>query len=98
MNAPGRKDRDLLDAAGVAQKLRHSRDWFYRQYPGLLQRGFPEPVPGMGRRWDPAAINAWLDQQANPGPPRKAPDELDQLLERRAARLAGKVEEEIRPC
>jgi hypothetical protein len=27
------------------------------------EHGFPPPVAGVGRRWDPAAIEAWLDAQ-----------------------------------
>ncbi len=56
-------DRTLLNAAQVAIKLGHSAEWFVRNRADLEAGGFPPAAigNGRGRRWDPHAINAWLD-------------------------------------
>lgn len=38
-----------------------NRSWMHENLPALYRRGFPRPV--VPRRWDPAAIDAWLDAQ-----------------------------------
>lgn len=53
--------RQLLPADGVAVRLSSTRDWFSRHRRQLERKGFPKPVlPG---RWDPKAIDLWLDSQ-----------------------------------
>lgn len=82
--------RTLLTAAEVAARLRPGSagalDWFYRRKKGLIaDHGFPPPVPGCGNRWDPAALDRWLDAQdprapkpaAAPAAPAAANDETD---------------------
>ncbi len=54
------EDRTLLSSAQVAQRLAHATHWFYRHKKRLIEReGFPPPV--LANKWDPAAIDAWLD-------------------------------------
>ena len=61
--------RQLINSAEVAAKLGRIRAdgqpnvrWFYNHRFGLEHnQNFPPPVPGMGYRWDEAAIDAWLD-------------------------------------
>lgn len=49
----------LLDAPGVARKLNRSRSWFHEHRRELESRGFPRPIPVVGR-WDEAAIDNWI--------------------------------------
>jgi predicted DNA-binding transcriptional regulator AlpA len=58
-------NRDLLTRDQVARKLSQTADGFSRKRKGLEAEGFPPAVLGRGRgaRWDPAAIDAWLDQR-----------------------------------
>jgi hypothetical protein len=58
--------RDLLTAPQVARRFSRSLGWFRRMRPSLEARGFPLPVDGCGLRWDPAAIDDWLDAQRRP--------------------------------
>jgi len=94
-------DRTLLDRVGVAARLNHSLEWFYKHYKALVSDGFPGPVLGSmgGARWDPAAIDDWLDHRRSPRtaavlggePPAQANDlraEAEEL-DRRSAILAG---------
>ena len=67
-------ERTLLNMPQVAQRLGHSRAWFYRNREMLeREHGFPGSVLGCGKRWDPTAIDCWLDRQMpahlRPGPP-----------------------------
>ena len=56
--------RALLNTRQVAARLGHTLDWFYRNRPRLeSQHDFPPSVGGCGGRWDPAALDAWLDTQ-----------------------------------
>lgn len=58
--------RDLLTRDQVARKLAKTGCWFQRHRKALeAGDGFPPAVLGRGRgaRWDPAAIDAWLDQR-----------------------------------
>jgi len=68
MTAGAPLERTLLTHDQVAVLLRGgsakaARDWFWRHRAGLEALGFPPPVPGIARRWDPVAIHAWLDSQ-----------------------------------
>ena len=54
--------RQLLTAPQVATLLGYKAGWFQRHRARLEeQHGFPKPVDGCGMRWDPAAIQDWLD-------------------------------------
>jgi hypothetical protein len=87
--------RVLLSAAQLAAKLNQSLDWWYHNRPALEAAGFPTTVPGMGKRWDPVAVDAWLDLQV-PGHLRAAlpvaekpePDLAAELAERARALVA----------
>lgn len=89
--------RRLLSRAELASRLGHRVDWLNRHYPELALDGFPAPALGSraGARWDPAAVDAWLDRKL-PAPPAPAPDaalaqigdELDRASERLAAAAA----------
>ena len=52
--------RLLLRAPEVAALLGMSVRAFHAARARLRDRGFPAPVPGMGPRYDPRAIEAWL--------------------------------------
>lgn len=94
--------RDLLTYPEVAAALKVTREWFYRNHRRLVrQHGFPAPMPGMGNRWDPRAIELWQDGDlarqkllpAAPAPPAAPPEEDGDawagILDRRAEALAG---------
>jgi predicted DNA-binding transcriptional regulator AlpA len=54
--------RHLLTAPQVAAALGYRHAWFLRHRARLeADHGFPAPVDGCGMRWDPAAIEDWLD-------------------------------------
>jgi len=56
--------RALLNTRQVAARLGRTLNWFYRNKKRLEnEHEFPHPVGGCGGRWDPAAIDAWLDRQ-----------------------------------
>lgn len=98
-------DRTLLDRAALARKLNTTVERLYRHLPGMIAaEGFPPPVWGnsRGARWDPAAIDAWLDSKlpgraaANSNAPaaRAAeanPDADAALLDARAALIARRT-------
>lgn len=65
----------LLSAQEVAALLHRQMNWFYKHRRRLEALGFPRPVPGMGRRWDPVAIRHWLDKQAGLAPASPAGDD-----------------------
>ena len=76
--------RELLTAPLVARKLGRSLNWFYRHRTELEDdHSFPRTVRGCGTRWDPRAIEAWLDAQLPVAP--SVEDETEQLLLRRAS-------------
>ena len=55
--------RSLLTAAQVADRLQITVRAFWARRRSLeAEHGFPAPVPGIGQRWDPAAIQAWQDR------------------------------------
>lgn len=57
----------LLALAEVAAALGFSRERFYKRWKAMVRdHGFPAPVPGCGKRWDPVAIRCWLDRQLEP--------------------------------
>jgi len=91
-------DRVLISAAEVATKLGHATDWFYRRRDRLERDlGFPPCVAGCGKRWDPEAIDRWLDAQM-PAPLRPTGKQIDdswaRRLDARAAALAVRMGEE----
>lgn len=63
--------RRLLTSAEVADLLRVGREGFLRMRRRLEQCGFPAPLdmPGIGHRWDPKAIDDWLDRKRQPPDP-----------------------------
>jgi predicted DNA-binding transcriptional regulator AlpA len=71
----------------VAAAIGISADWLYRHLSRLQEdHGFPEPVPGLTRRrWNRAAVEAWLNRA--PGPPPTPPPTDDYELARWAAEL-----------
>lgn len=87
--------RRLMSTKDVALTLGYVRDdgqpalnSFYRARAELRARKFPEPVIGRkkGQRWDPAAVEDWLDAQR----PATAPDRDD--LEGWERELANRLE------
>lgn len=91
-------DRTLLDRNDVALRLNITLQKFMRSRDALAKEGFPPPVLGTraGERWDPAAIDRWLDlrmpAELRPGPS-SAGGELHDFgaeLDRRAERLAAR--------
>ncbi|WP_022729748.1 helix-turn-helix transcriptional regulator [Fodinicurvata sediminis] len=57
--------RRLLTTPEVCRLLNVTPDWFYRNRLRLQrEQGFPTPLPGLGRdmRWDPRALEDWLDR------------------------------------
>lgn len=58
-------DRTLLNRAQVARRLGLSIEQLYRNLKSLEADGFPKAALGTmsGARWDPAAIDTWLDRK-----------------------------------
>ena len=81
--------RTLLTAAQVALRLGRTHRWFTRNRAALEARGFPGPVDGCGMRWDPVAIDGWLDGQLDCPPPVSDEAMEAQLLRRAAAMARG---------
>ncbi len=91
-------DRTLIDRPAVAARLGHSVEWLYKHMPDMLAAGFPMPVIGNQRsaRWDPRAIDRWLD--ARMPPQISGPSTLPQIvmpadLARESAELDRRSEE-----
>jgi hypothetical protein len=80
---------ETLTAADVARGFRHSLGWFYRNRVRLEARGFPVPVDGLGLRWDPAAIDAWLNAQLPAVKAAAVPEDGADILIRRAQQMAA---------
>ena len=96
--------RKLLSHREVAEAMGVSSDWLYRHKRILETRGFPRPVPVIGR-YDPLAIQRWQDAQIGtpvaPVPPASPPvaaaapettrpdDDFDAELDARAAAIAS---------
>ena len=53
----------LITLADIAEQLGVSLQTFYRNMSSLRACGFPRPVPGCGRRYDPQAVADWLARQ-----------------------------------
>lgn len=56
--------RRLIDKIELCRKMGVEPTWFARHdnRKRLKAAGFPEPVPGFGKRWDERAVDAWLDR------------------------------------
>lgn len=61
-------DRLTWSTAEVAAALGVSRGWLYRHGRALHAAGFPAPLP-IVRRYDPAAVRAWIASQRGEEPP-----------------------------
>jgi predicted DNA-binding transcriptional regulator AlpA len=93
-------DRDLIDRAALARKLGIEVETLYRDLPRMIAtKRFPAPAWGNGRgaRWDPVAIDRWLDAKLPDGTNSNAvpntdgattPGNVADLLAARAAKLA----------
>ena len=83
-----------LTLAETATAIGRSKDWFYRNWQGLVARsGFPQPLPLPGRKlWPAAAVDSWRAGLPPPAAPITAakPANLDysgDLLDRRLAAM-----------
>lgn len=91
-----REDRTLLDRQAVARRLNISVEVLYRRVAQLYADGFPRPALGQmsGARWDPVAIDRWLDRKmaadglADAGNDNDEEARFAALLDARAAELA----------
>lgn len=94
----------VLTLAELAARLQVSRQWLARRHGHLrAAHGFPPPLPGLGLRWDPRAVDAWIARQT------QAPDTSEReasspaldwssVLDGRAARLSTRrAENPFRP-
>lgn len=54
-------NRELMDTRAIAKALGVKLHQLYKKRQVLSAHGFPDPVPGFGKKWDPAAIDRWLD-------------------------------------
>ena len=93
-------NRALLSLDQVARLLRGdepgARAWFYKHWQMLVAtRGFPPPVEGLGKRWDPVAVHWWLDQrlplELRPPAPARQDDPLAAELAKELDRCAGAI-------
>lgn len=57
-------DRLTWSSADVAAALGHGLGWFYQNVRRLRAAGFPPPLPVV-RRYDPAAVRAWIVAQSS---------------------------------
>lgn len=91
--------RTLLTTAQVAARLGHPGAagvaWFYRHRRALRADRFPEPVTGCGYRWDPAAIDAWLDGDQPHSAAQIGGPEFDPGVSKRLAANADAIVEAI---
>lgn len=89
----------LLTMRQVGERLGHGYHWFRkRRFKLEREDGFPKPVRGVGLRWDPAAIDAWLAAQREPQGQTASrvevtiqPPDYAEQLDRRAADIAGRM-------
>lgn len=90
----------VLTSAQVAERLNLTTAAFHKRHRILReQHGFPPPVPGLGYRYDPEAITAWLARQRQAADPVPAPApaaandaapvDWSEVLAKRAAALAA---------
>lgn len=78
--------RQLLTAPQVAAALGYRYGWFIRHRARLeADHSFPAPVDGLGLRWDPAAIEDWLDARRQATRAVVAPAAEDILIQRARA-------------
>jgi predicted DNA-binding transcriptional regulator AlpA len=60
-------ERKLLTVRELADRIDRTAGYIYRNWRRLVaEEGFPPPVRGLGNRWDPVAVDAWLDAQIPP--------------------------------
>lgn len=65
--------RKLLDITTMIDRLNVSLDWWRHNHRHLREaHGFPAAVPGFPHRWDPVAVDAWLDALLSSDEPRIA--------------------------
>lgn len=89
-------DRKLLDRPAVAARLNITVQKFMRSRDALAAAGFPRPVFGSraGERWDPVAIDRWLDLRMPAAPCGSergaAGGDYDALLDERAEQLGAR--------
>lgn len=91
--------RSLLSRAEVAERLSISPDAFRRRYVDLRADGFPAAVFGeatAGARWDPAAIDRWLDLKLPAAPIAVSPAVVVDLSNELAARARRLAEQGVR--
>jgi hypothetical protein len=85
----------LLTAHQVAEilALDSARAFAQRRRRLEEEHGFPRPVPGVGRRWDPLAIEAWRRRIRGEAAPARQEgpgnDNVEDLLIGRARSLAA---------
>jgi hypothetical protein len=54
--------RALLTLDELAAALKVKREFLHKEWRRLhREHGFPMPMPGLERRWDPRAIELWQD-------------------------------------
>lgn len=56
--------RRIIKPTEVAERLGHSRPWFYAHRRRLEQLGFPQKDAEL-RGYDTIAVDNWLDRRAN---------------------------------
>jgi hypothetical protein len=89
-------DRTLLDNDQVADRLHVTYDWWMRNKKRLIgEEHFPPEVKGIPQRWDPRAVDRWLDVQMAPAlkvtiEPGSIADTIEEA-ERRLIATASKV-------
>jgi hypothetical protein len=80
----------LWQAAQVADRLAMTPAAFNARRRRLeADHGFPPPVPGLGRRWNPAAIEGWLAALGGGFPPTDPANPEEILISRARAMVAA---------
>ncbi|MDZ4254251.1 MAG: hypothetical protein U1A72_16915 [Sulfuritalea sp.] len=88
-------DRALIGTAAVAGRLGMTPENFSKRRKLLRSLGFPEPV--LPRRWDPLAIERWLDARMPEALQPEPPETIERAdaaaeLERRGALIARGID------
>lgn len=81
-----------LDPAGVAAELKIPEGRFRRKWRRMVRdEGFPSPLPGLGLRWSPRMVEAWIATGGQPAPaaPIAAPSYIDEARASLGARYAA---------
>jgi hypothetical protein len=79
----------LWQAAQVAERLAMTPAAFRQRRRRLEEvHGFPAPIAGLGQRWHPAAIEAWLARRSGGAGP-AAQDEPEVVLIARARAMTA---------